>query len=348
MSQLAHQISTQSVAPLVRLPFQSRSAQSIEAGIIRELESMARTLGKEIPLASEDYQLQLSQQHVQPWTALLQQSQDREQALHTARIIAHAGAKQLALHFAQKLAEQTAKQIQLTWKKHRPASPNHVSPSPAQTPGHPPTAAAASRPTTQPHGMNTRSQKAPLTTASVGGSVASEPRVGQSLALDKTQERIGGWPDSVPIFLFGLCMALFGLGLWRRAIHAENSMQAETLPHDQANPFVLLTEIQAPLQQLQQDSSTLDASQICQRIDDILARYVTPMTESRQTVINRLGMEAGAEILVIIAYAERMLNRVWSAASDDHLPEARSVLTDAVQAFAEAAQKTNASLQANR
>ena len=38
-----------------------------------------------------------------------------------------------------------------------------------------------------------------------------------------------------------------------------------------------------------------------------------------------------------VAYGERMLNRTWSAAADEHLPEARAVLPDAVDALEEAA-----------
>jgi hypothetical protein len=48
-------------------------------------------------------------------------------------------------------------------------------------------------------------------------------------------------------------------------------------------------------------------------------------------------MDRGAEILVVIAFGQRMLNRVWSAAADRHLPEARSCYPDAVEALEEAA-----------
>ena len=47
-------------------------------------------------------------------------------------------------------------------------------------------------------------------------------------------------------------------------------------------------------------------------------------------------MDKGAEVLVVVAYGERMLNRVWSAAGDEHLLEARTCLPEAQEAFAEA------------
>ena len=50
-----------------------------------------------------------------------------------------------------------------------------------------------------------------------------------------------------------------------------------------------------------------------------------------------IGMSHGAEILVATAYGERMLNRVWSAAADGYLEEARSSFREASSAFDEAA-----------
>ena len=49
-------------------------------------------------------------------------------------------------------------------------------------------------------------------------------------------------------------------------------------------------------------------------------------------------MERGAEILVTAAYAERMLNRVWSASADGHLPEAGASLTEAAEAIQQTAE----------
>jgi hypothetical protein len=48
------------------------------------------------------------------------------------------------------------------------------------------------------------------------------------------------------------------------------------------------------------------------------------------------GMAKGAEILVTVAHGERILNRVWSAASDDHLPEAVKCYDEAFSALQEA------------
>ena len=113
--------------------------------------------------------------------------------------------------------------------------------------------------------------------------------------------------------------------------------------HDASNPFALLADVQSPLDELLADVGEFETHEICDRVDDILAKYVLPFAEVRRGVIDRLGMEKGAEILVVVAYGERMLNRVWSAASDGHLPEAMSVLPDAIAAFNEAAELAKSS-----
>jgi hypothetical protein len=65
----------------------------------------------------------------------------------------------------------------------------------------------------------------------------------------------------------------------------------------------------------------------------------------RRKIIDRLGMSKGSEILVVVAYGERMLNRVWSAASDGHLPEARSSYPEARAAFHQAQDLATAALE---
>jgi hypothetical protein len=79
----------------------------------------------------------------------------------------------------------------------------------------------------------------------------------------------------------------------------------------------------------------LDADSIMNRVDELLNGYVLPFAEVRSRVIDRFGMEQGAEILVVMAYGERILNRVWTAAADGHLPEARTCYVEAAEALRE-------------
>lgn len=141
------------------------------------------------------------------------------------------------------------------------------------------------------------------------------------------------WPTTWPMFAGGMALAIIALVWWRVDKARHRTEQANSADGD---PFVMLANLIAPAQQLVRDVDALDAHGVCRRVDALLDGYILPFAEVRQRVIDRLGMAKGAEILVTVAYGERMLNRVWSAAGDGHLTEARACLPDAVDAFAEA------------
>ena len=77
----------------------------------------------------------------------------------------------------------------------------------------------------------------------------------------------------------------------------------------------------------------MDADELRRRIDDLLLTHITPLVEGRQALIDAYGMREGAEILLQVALAERNFNRVWSAAADSHLPEARDSFAKALAAI---------------
>ena len=144
------------------------------------------------------------------------------------------------------------------------------------------------------------------------------------------------WPDTLPVFLAGAVLAIVGIVLWRKAANALKKQGAEG-GAEQHDPVALLSELQAPLSSLRSDANSLDAGTLLSRVDVLLDSYILPIGETRQQFIDRFGMEKGAEILVTLAFGERMLNRVWSAAADGHLPEALSSLEESGDAFVEAA-----------
>jgi hypothetical protein len=160
----------------------------------------------------------------------------------------------------------------------------------------------------------------------------------------KVPEKVGEWPDSVPIFIVGAVIATIGLLMWRAAKAEERKALASGQGADGGDPFAFLEDAQAPLATLAEDIGSLAPEVICERVDALLLQYILPLAEVRQRVIDRVGMDKGAEILVTVAYGERMLNRTWSAAGDGHLPEARSVYPDAVSALAEAQSQATAAL----
>lgn len=142
------------------------------------------------------------------------------------------------------------------------------------------------------------------------------------------------YPDTVGLFLFGAAIAVIGTILWRMAVAQKASEHLEQ--SNDTDALSLLRNLMAPARQLRDEIHGLDHKGMCERVDELLNEFILPFADNRQQVINRLGMDTGAELLVTMAYAERMLNRTWSAASDGYPAEALAVYPDAVDAFEEA------------
>ena len=151
----------------------------------------------------------------------------------------------------------------------------------------------------------------------------------------KLPEAQGQFPDTLPAFIIGTLAAAIGIFLWRRQIKIEQE-QPDNDPNA-VNPFERLESIQAPLADLNAEASSLTTEQLCERVDAILQDYVIPFALARHKVIEKLGMDKGAELLVVVAYGERMLNRAWSAAADEHGPESTASIQEAYEAFKELA-----------
>ena len=151
----------------------------------------------------------------------------------------------------------------------------------------------------------------------------------------KLPEAQGQFPDTLPLFILGAIAAAVGIVLWRRQIKLEQE-QPDTDPNA-VNPFERLESIQAPLTALAAEAPGLETEALCERVDSILQEYVIPFALARHKVIETLGMDKGAELLVVVAYGERMLNRAWSAAADEHAPESVASIQEACEAFQELA-----------
>lgn len=144
------------------------------------------------------------------------------------------------------------------------------------------------------------------------------------------------WPDTWPVFVVGAILSVVGITLWRIA---EAKLNAEVGKGDdgRSDPLKLLQDALPAAQSIEAELDNLTNEALCERVDQVLVTFILPAAEARQDVVKKLGMERGAEILVNAAYAERMLNRVWSAAADGHKPEASSSLLEAVEAMKETA-----------
>jgi hypothetical protein len=152
----------------------------------------------------------------------------------------------------------------------------------------------------------------------------------------KTPAAGSEWPDTMALVYAGVALAVAGLVLW----HLDQRNKARAIARgdlgNRPDAAKLLRAVQAPLDAFAAEIGELPPAQITARVDELLVTYVLPFAEARQQLITRFGMQRGAEILVTVAFGERMLNRVWSAAGDHHVVEARTCLPEAHHAFKEA------------
>jgi len=139
------------------------------------------------------------------------------------------------------------------------------------------------------------------------------------------------WPDTLPLFGFGTVLTIIGLVLWRQNEKRDVGSEEDTTESALAK-LKTITEI------LKNQSPTwkeLDCTELNKAITLFQEQYVRPFVNIRQQIIDLFGMQKGSEIMIACSYGERMLNRVWSATSDNHLQEAQSSLQEAIQAFEE-------------
>lgn len=144
------------------------------------------------------------------------------------------------------------------------------------------------------------------------------------------------FPDTLSGFAVAFLITVAGLVFWWKDVFAQRKTgQVDT--GDQSNPLTLLAGLTPQLRELADSIDSLDGKAITARVEQILEHTVLPFADARQKLFDRLGMKAGADLLVTAAYGERMLNRTWSAAADGHLVEARTSFREAILAFDEAA-----------
>ena len=124
-------------------------------------------------------------------------------------------------------------------------------------------------------------------------------------------------------------------------LEAEVLAELEEHKNDESsNPVILLEKTIPALEELKTKSATIKGMKFCDEIDRVIDSYITPFVERRKTFSDILGQARGAEVLLMLAYSERMLNRVWSATSDGHEEEALHSLEDSLSSYREALKKT--------
>lgn len=148
------------------------------------------------------------------------------------------------------------------------------------------------------------------------------------------------WPDTLLIFGFGVGLAVVGLILWwqaERAMRLENSVKSETGKGD--DPIQALRQLSENIAVLIQKVPTLTLDELRISLQALSERWVYAVVSGRQQVNNRLGMTEGANVMISFAYCERMINRAWSAAADNHREEALSSIQEAYEAIVDIVSK---------
>ncbi len=137
------------------------------------------------------------------------------------------------------------------------------------------------------------------------------------------------YPDTLKVFFVSIVIAIIGNIIWRKTERQIVLAELEAHKSDTTNnPVALLKSTVPLLQKLSDRMGEIEGMAICDEVDVILDTAVHPFTERRKTFLDIMGQAKGSEVLLNVAYAERMLNRVWSAASDGHHVEAVNSLQE--------------------
>lgn len=149
------------------------------------------------------------------------------------------------------------------------------------------------------------------------------------------------YPSTLVAFVLAFVIAIFGNVLWHKTQRATIMAELEEHKNDEAsNPIMLLEKTIPAIEELKNNFESYKGMDLCYKIDEIHDSLITPFTDKRKTFMDMLGQAHGAEVLLMIAYAERMLNRTWSAQSDGHPPEAKASLEDSLANYKNALAKT--------
>ncbi|EDN70316.1 membrane protein [Beggiatoa sp. PS] len=142
--------------------------------------------------------------------------------------------------------------------------------------------------------------------------------------------------DMFPISLGGMLLALVGLLLSYLSKKQQKTQDKTSLSIRSTEMITLLQGLLTELQQMGPEINSLDEKEIAKRVSALLDNHVLPFVATREEVIRLLGNYQGVEVLVAAAQGERLLNRMWSAASDGVVIEARNTYPNALAAFEEA------------
>jgi hypothetical protein len=138
-----------------------------------------------------------------------------------------------------------------------------------------------------------------------------------------------------PHFVIGVALMIVGALLVKMATKRQIAEgAASTEENVKLSPSRLVEQIEQDLASLRSElENLLDTNArvvtIVDRVSDILGDRVLPFYDTRPTLIGKFGLAGFAGIMDRVSALERSLNRAWSAAADEHEPEAMASLEQA-------------------
>jgi len=144
------------------------------------------------------------------------------------------------------------------------------------------------------------------------------------------------WSNMLSAYFLAVALTLMGLLLLHWLPKKEKEQQCQLAMKKCFYILELLQELVMAMRQFSEEMNELDGDNIATKVDELLNKYVVSFTEEKQQIFFQLGHSQGAKMIMIVANGERLLNRVWSAASDGDLQEARFIYPKALMVFEQA------------
>lgn len=152
------------------------------------------------------------------------------------------------------------------------------------------------------------------------------------------------YANTLPIYISAQLISIIALLVWRminsntrkRELAHEDSLQA-------INPVPTLKALLSSIDGIILNKNKYDTYTLSRYIEEIIDTHIVPFQDVKNKLIHSLGVGATSGLLIPFARGERLLNRVYSAASDGHKAEAERSMYEAMVAFEESvmfAQKT--------
>ncbi|MCH7527845.1 MAG: hypothetical protein IID39_10445 [Planctomycetes bacterium] len=140
-----------------------------------------------------------------------------------------------------------------------------------------------------------------------------------------------------PLFVAGMVLVAVGGAADRIGRGRSGGAQEHKAASARATLVELLARIRDRVIEIDEQKADLTGEELCRKLDDVLSGDFFDLIDKREDLVQLLGFRDYAKVWDGVATAERLLNRVWSIATDGHrvfaiqdLPQARQCLSKAL------------------